>query len=416
MRADQSLYQHYHLLLGLDKDWEVQEVNLSLELRSVHIKLRHRGSSKVLCPECQNPCSIFDHAPERKWRHLDTMQFETELRGRVPRCQCDRCGVKTIEVPWAGKHSPFTWMFEAFAVAVMQSAASTSEACTLLRIGWQGAHRIMERAVERGLARRSLDGFEYAGMDEKSFGSGHDYITTLNDLSKGAARVIEVVHGRKHEDALKLLNQVPEAHRSRLKAVAMDMWDAYLKAVREVLPQADIVHDRYHISAHLNAAVDRVRKDEHKQLMRMGDETLKGSKYQWMRTYPDKRSGEAVSFRKLHELDLKTSRAWHYKEDFRHFWNYLYAGAAERFYKGWRRAVMSSRLEPLKKVARLIDGHWQEILNYIKHRITNAVSEGLNSRIQSIKSAARGFRSFANYRTRILFHCGKLDLNPSKPR
>lgn len=414
MRADQSLYQHYHLLLGLDKDWEVQEVNLSVELRSVHIKLRHTGSTKVLCPECQNPCSIFDHAPERKWRHLDTMQFETELRGRVPRCKCDRCGVKTIEVPWAGKHSPFTWMFEAFAVAVLQSAASTSEACTLLRIGWEGAHRIMERAVERGLARRRLDGFEYAGMDEKSFGSGHDYITTLNDLSEGAARVIEVVHGRKHEDALELLNQVPEAHRSRIKAVAMDMWDAYFKAVREVLPQADIVHDRYHISAHLNAAVDRVRKDEHKQLMRMGDETLKGSKYQWMRTYTDKRSGEAVSFRKLHELDLKTSRAWHYKEDFRHFWNYLYAGAAERFYKGWRRAVMSSRLEPLKKVARLIDGHWQEILNYIKHRITNAVSEGLNSRIQSIKSAARGFRSFANYRIRILFHCGKLDLNPSK--
>jgi transposase len=110
-------------------------------------------------------------------------------------------------------------MFEAFAVAVLQSAASTSEACTLLRIGWEGAHRIMERAVERGLARRRLDGFEYAGMDEKSFGSVHDYITTLNDLSEGAARVIEVVHGRKHEDALELLNQVPEAHRSRIKAV-----------------------------------------------------------------------------------------------------------------------------------------------------------------------------------------------------
>jgi transposase len=124
----------------------------------------------------------------------------------------------------------------------------------------------------------------------------------------------------------------------------------------------------------------------------MGDETLKGSKYQWMRTYPDKRSGEAVSFRKLHELDLKTSRAWHYKEDFRHFWNYLYAGAAERFYKGWRRAVMSSRLEPLKKVARLIDGHWQEILNYIKHRITNARIESFNSTVSRIIFKARGIR------------------------
>ncbi|MBK8091187.1 MAG: ISL3 family transposase [Verrucomicrobiaceae bacterium] len=301
----------------------------------------------------------------------------------MPRCQCEHCGVKTIEVPWAGKHSPFTWMFEAFGVAVLQSAASTREACELLRIGWEGAHRLMERAVKRGLVRRSLDGFEYAGMDEpkrsgdsqpqaarrasvarqKSFGSGHDYITTLNDLSEGSARVIEVVHGRKHEDAVALLEQIPESHRRRIKAVAMDMWDAYLKAARQVLPEADIVHDRYHISAHLNAAVDRVRKDEHKRLMGLGDDTLKGSKYQWLRTHADKRSSEAVSFRKLHELDLKTSRAWHYKEDFRHFWNYLYAGAAERFYKGWRKAVMSSRLEPIKKVARLIDAHWQEILN-----------------------------------------------------
>ena len=413
MPNDQSLRAHYHLLLGLDKDWEVEEVKLSMEARAVHIRLRHTGGSTVICPGCQSRCSIFDHAPERKWRHLDTMQFETELRARVPRCQCERCGVKTIGVPWAAKHSPFTWMFEAFGVAVLQSAASTSEACALLRIGWEGAQRLMERAVQRGLNRRSLEDFEHAGMDEKSFGSGHDYITTLNDLSEGAARVIEVVHGRKHEDAVALLEQIPQAHRGGIKAVAMDMWDAYLKAARQVLPQADIVHDRYHISAHLNAAVDRVRKDEHKRLMSIGDDTLKGSKYQWMRTYEDKRSREAVSFRKLHELDLKTSRAWHYKEDFRHFWNYLYAGAAERFYKGWRRAVMSSRLEPLKKVAKLIDTHWQEILNYIKHRITNAASEGLNSRIQAIKSAARGFRSFANYRTRILFHCGRLDLKPS---
>lgn len=248
-------------------------------------------------------------------------------------------------------------MFEAFGVPVLQSAASTIEACALLRIVWEGEQRLMERAVQRGLARRSLEDFEHAGMDEKSFGGGHDYIITLNDLSEGAARVIEVVYGRKHEDAVRLLEQIPQAHRGQIKAVAMDMWDAYLKAARQVLPDADIVHDRHHISAHLNVAVDRVRKDEHKRLMSAGDDTLKGSKYQWMRTHQDKRSSQAVSFRKLHELALKTSRAWHYKEDFRHFWNHLYAGAAERFYKGWRRALMSNRLEPLKKVAKGCEAH-----------------------------------------------------------
>ena len=144
-----------------------------------------------------------------------------------------------------------------------------------------------------------------------------------------------------------------------------------------------------------------------------GDETLKGSKYWWLRTHEDGRSSEAVSLRALHEPHLKTSRAWHYKEDFRHIWDYVSVAAAERFYRAWRKAVMRNRLEPLKKVARMIDGHWPEILNYITHRITNAASEGLNSRIQAIKSAARGFRSFVNHRIRILFHCGRLDMQPA---
>lgn len=413
MSRDQSLHHHYQLLLGLDNQWEVEGVDLNMAAKAVTISLRHVGKAGVVCSGCQSTCGIFDHAPERQWRHLDTMQFETVLKARVPRSQCRSCGVKTVEVPWAGKHSPFTWMFEAFGVAVLQSAASTQEACALLGIGWEAAQRLMARAVARGLHRRSLADFEHAGMDEKSFGSGHDYITTLNDLREGEARVIEVVHGRSCEDAVALLEHIPAAQRPQIKAVAMDMWEAYLKACGQVLPDADIVHDRYHISAHLNAAVDRVRKDEHKRLMSVGDDTLKGSKYQWLRTHADKRSSAAVSFRALHALDLKTSRAWHYKEDFRHFWNYLQPAAAERFYEAWRKAVMRSRLEPLKRVARLIDAHWREIFNYIRHRITNAASEGLNSRIQSIKSAARGFRSFANYRIRILFHCGRLDLKPS---
>ena len=310
MNTAQSLNDHYRLLLGLDKNWEVESVDLEMEVKRVSIQLRHVRGASLSCPQCQNACTFFDHAPERQWRHLDTMQFETVLHARVPRCQCEDCGVKTIAVPWAGKHSPFTWMFEAFAVAVLQSAASTQEACALLGIGWEAAHRLMERAVARGMDRRCLEDLEHAGMDEKSFGAGHNYITLLNDLSPGASRVIEVVPGRRYEDAVGLLKTIPAAQRARIKAVAMDMWDAYLKAGREVLPQADIVHDRYHISAHLNAAVDRVRKDEHRRLMHAGDATLKGSKYQWLRTYEDGRSSEAVSFRALHQLDLKTSRAY----------------------------------------------------------------------------------------------------------
>ena len=412
MNKTDSLATHYELLLGLNQDWQVVDVGVSMEAKRVEIALKHTGKT-ACCPECEQSCATFDHAPERTWRHLDTMQFETVLRARVPRVDCKGCGVKTSAVPWAGKHSPFTWLFEAFAIAVLQSAGTTRDACKLLRIGWEGAQRIMERGVKRGLERRGEVKLKYAGMDEKSFKRGQNYISLLNDIDAGQSRVIEVVEGRDHQAAVALLESLPASQRDSVQAVAMDMWDPYLKAVKQVLPAADIVHDRYHISAHLNQAVDTVRKEEHKKLLAMGDDTLKGSKYQWLRSYEDWRSSEALSFRTLHSLDLKTSRAWHLKEDFRHFWNYRSAGAALRFYEEWRKAVIHSGLEPLKKVVRMIDEHWREVFNYIGYRISNAVSEGLNSRIQSIKSAARGFRSFANYRVRILFHCGKLDLLPS---
>ena len=115
-----QLTEHYRLLLGLDASWKVSEVTLFLEEKRVDILLVHRGGA-VTCPECDGGCGIADHGPERTWRHLDTMQFETVLRARTPRTKCKTCGVKTVTVPWAGKHSRFTLMFEAFAIEVLQA-------------------------------------------------------------------------------------------------------------------------------------------------------------------------------------------------------------------------------------------------------------------------------------------------------
>ena len=93
-------------------------------------------------------------------------------------------------------------------------------------------------------------------------------------------------------------------------------------------------------------------------------------------------------------------------------WYYSDEGSARKFFKqgyGW---ASRSRLQPMKKVAKMLQRHFENIITYLRHPITNAVTEGLNSKIQAIKANARGFRSFLNYRTRILFFCGKLDLYP----
>lgn len=404
-----SLKSHYRLLLGLDKHWDVANVALDVASKSVTISLEYRGSGGV-CPECGAQCGLKDHGPERRWRHLDTMQFETILVARIPRANCSACGVKTIAVPWGEKHSRFTQMFEAFAIDVLICAGSVTAAAALLNLSWDSAHAIIESAVKRGLIRRDLDGIRYVGIDEKSFGQGQDYVSVMTDTE--GARVIEVAPGRTGESADILWNSLSEKQRRSIAAVSMDMWQVYESSVERHAPQAEIVFDRFHISKHLNEAVDKVRKTEHRELMKDGDTRLKGTRQLLLFT-PEKLSKErAATLNALQKEQLRTNRAWGLKDYFRWFWVEANAGAGREFFNHWYRWAIRSRLEPMKKVARMLKNHLDRILTWFRHRITNSTAEGFNSRIQSIKANARGFRSFANYRLRILFYCGKLNLKP----
>jgi len=403
------LTEHYRLLLGLDAAWEVSDVSLCLEEKRVEILLDHQGS-RVKCPECGVECSIADHAPERTWRHLDTMRFETRLRARVPRADCQACGVKTTAVPWAGKHSRFTLLFEAFAIQVIQACGNVKNAASLIGLDWDSVHRIMERAVQRGLARRELESLDYLGIDEKSFRRGHSYVTLLVDLT--GSRVLEVVADRTEEAAHQLWEVLSEPQKEQVAAVATDMWPAFVNSIETHAPQAEVVHDRFHISKHLNEAVDQVRRQEHKTLKQKGDGRLTGSKQLWLFNPENLSEDRWIEFEALKDQELKTSRAWAIKEQFRWLWEYRYAGNARKFFASWYGWAARSRLKPIIKVAKMLQRHLDNILSYFRHRITNAMSEGFNSRIQSIKSQARGFRAFENFRTRILFYCGKLDLLP----
>jgi transposase len=410
MSMDTELQKHYAMLLGVNSPWEVKDVQLKLDDKKVQIELGWQWGSDAACPECGRKCSIHDCAPERTWRHLDTMQFETIIRARVPRSDCPEHGVKTMQVPWAAPHGRFTTLFERFALDVLLASSSVAKACALLDLGWDAAHEIMCRAVERGLERRQLEGLRHLGIDEKNFRRGQSYISVLTDLE--GSRVLDVVPERTEAAADQLWETLSPEQKETVEAVAMDMWDPYLKSAERHLPEAEVVHDRFHVSAHLNEAVDQVRRAEHKELMAQGDETLKGTRQLWLYNpeHFDPEQGE--EFSRLKDLELKVARAWAAKELFSKFWEYQEEGWARRFFRNWFSWVSRSRLKPVVAVAQMLKRHLENLVTYIRHRITNAVTEGLNSKIQNIKANARGFRSFENYRIRILFFCGKLDLYP----
>ena len=383
---------------------------MKLKEKVVVIELGWQWGSAAQCPECGRECSIHDRAPERTWRHLDTMQFVTLIRARTPRANCPEHGVKTMTVPWAAPQGRFTLHFERFAIEVLLACASVQQACQLLGIGWEAAHEMMKRAVERGLERRQLDQLKHLGMDEKSFKRGQSYITLLTDLEQ--SRVVEVVEDRTTEAAGKLWDSLSPEQKATVEAVAVDMWAPFIQTVQQQVPDADVVHDKFHVSKYLNEAVDKVRRQEHKELRAQGDETLTGSRQLWLYNPQNFSPEQAVEFAALKALQLKVARAWAAQGLFTKFWQYQEAGWARRFFKDWFGWVSRSRLKPLIAVAKMLKRHLENLLPYLKHHITNAVTEGLNSKIQSLKSAARGFRNFKNYRTRILFFCGKFDLYP----
>jgi len=389
----------------------VERVYLNAQGRQVDIWVEHLGGREK-CPHCKASAPFYDKSPERKWRHLDTMVFQTIIHASPVRVECELCGVSTVEVPWAGKHSRFTLAFEAFAVAVLEACSGPGKAASLLGVDRKQVVEIMARAVRRGMKRRQ-EGEEIAwlGIDEKSFLRGQSYVSVLTDIEGG--RVLEVAEGRTTEDAECLIsNALCEKQRQMVCAVAMDMSEAYAAAVRKELPDADIVHDKFHLSKHLNESVDETRRQECALLRKEGSRELVGTRYTFLRNPANMGEAELSRLEQLRNLSLQTSKAWHIKDLFEGFWASRSKESARRYFDYWYKEAVATGLAAVRKVAAMLKAHLENILTYFDSFITNGPAEGFNSKIQALKSAARGFRSFQNYRTSILFYCGGLAMYP----
>jgi transposase len=404
---DKDLYAR---ILGLTDPWFVEDVTLKEACNEVRISVGMRGPIVLVCPICQGQMTRHD-SRKRQWRHLDTCQYRTILEADVPRGRCEEHGVKQISVPWAEDRSRFTALFERLVIDWLMEAGQTPVA-RRMDLTWDEVHGIMNRAVRRGLERREATPVRKIGVDEKSFLKRHEYVTVVSNLETG--EVLFVGEGRRKESLDAFYRSLTPAQLEAIEVVVMDMSESYIQSTVENVPAAwdKIVFDKFHISKHLNDAVDKVRRQEHKQLQADGESVLKGTRYSWLKGSAKFTPGAWKSFKELRDSDLRTARAWAIKENFQNFWGYVYKGAAERFFDKWYAWAIRSKIEPMKRVARMLRKRIYNILTYLEHRVTNAISEGVNSIIQWIKYTARGFRNRENFKTAILFHLGGLDLYP----
>jgi transposase len=304
-------------------------------------------------------------------------------------------------------------LMERQVIELIQQCSTVTGACRIARITWDEAWGVMSRAVARGRARKVAVPIPYIGVDEKAFRKGHRYHTIVCDLDQSTVEF--VAEDRKTESLAAYYQQLTDAQRVGLKAVAMDMWEPYIGATRDGLPDGEqrIVFDRFHIMREMTKAVDTVRKQEHRSFLRDGDDSpLTGTKYLWLFSEERRPDHHADAFATLQALNLKVGRAWAIKEALRTLWTYRQPAAVTRFFSQWYGWAVRSRLDPVKKVAGMLKRHLDGVLRFVKHPITNGVAEGLNSKIMSIKRKAGGFRNPSNFTTAIYFHCGGLDLYP----
>jgi transposase len=404
----------YTKILGIELPWLISSIEINDTTHHVTVVLGHASFSKFACCKCGELCSVHDHQKVRLWRHLDTCQYETYLKAAVPRVKCGTCGVHICSVPWAQSHSRFSELFECHAIDILQSCQVIERSALQLRITPDQLNYLMKKSVERGLALRQKASIpiKKLAIDEKSQQTGHNYVTILSDADEG--KVLEVSKDRTIEAVLEVYNTLNTKQLESVESVTMDMWSAFETVTKRIVSQADVVHDRFHLSGYLNNAVDITRRAENKKLVKNEDTSLQNTKYLWLKnpnklTEKDKERLEDI-IKNNKTPNLVT--AYELREEFKKFFDCPTAESATQFFKDWHQNVLKSQNTQLIKVATMFEKHFTGILSYIKHRVTNAIAEGLNSRIQQLKAKARGFKSAAAFRIAILFHFGKLYLYP----
>lgn len=388
--------------------WKVKESRFEGQPPELGLELDFARGSRFACPKCREQgkegvealCPVHDTA-EKSWRHLDFFQYQTTLKARVPRIDCPEHGVLQIEVPWARPGSGFTLLMESMILRLSQEMP-VKEIAKLLGVWDTQLWRVITHYVDQAQARRDWSGLTRVLVDETSARRGHRYVTNFVDAD--TRELLLMTEGRKAE-AFEEFAQALEAHggrREQIKWVCMDMSTSYRKGAREVFPEARIVFDRFHVMQLAGKALDEVRKELQREGIDLKDSLwiLRGNEWNLRE---DKRQKRKELCRKYTRL----GRAMMLRDLLQD----VLAGKDIEELKAWCTRTMRSRLEPFKDLVRTIRRHWDGITAFMETRLTNGLIEAINGLLQLAKRMARGFRSFATFRTMAYLKTAHLNLN-----
>jgi transposase len=317
------------------------------------------------------------------------------------------------EIPWAEQYSHVTYRFE-YAMLRYCQVMTQKAAAKLLGISPSTLSDLLHRTITRIRKGHRIRGLKTVGVDEISYAKGHKYATLVYDLDRSC--VVWVGQGKGRETIDRFFNEALSPYQKKnIRWASCDMSEAYMGAIKEHCPNATLVLDRFHIVKALNAAVDEVRKEQWRDAGADKRKTLKGLRWILYRHSSTRSRKNTRTLKALEKANNRIYRAWKLKDEFEHFWEYIYPGAADRFLKSWTTAALRSRLEPLRKFVHTLRGHYDDILAFVGSRLTNAIAEGLNRIVKIVKNRASGFRTLDAFTDMIFLTVGDVDIPAQIP-
>jgi transposase len=379
---------------------------VSIEVESIEVEARP-SARRARCGGCGQKGKRLHgtQGKAREWRHLGMWGRRVIIKARVHRVLCRRCGVRTMEVPWARPGSVFTRAFENEVAWMLQRTDQTTVS-RYFKISWRAAGRIARRVVAEGLGGSRLDGLVLLGVDEIHYGRPQKFLTCVVDHISG--RTVWAAEGKSAETLGLFFAELGPERSNAIEIVTMDMSAAYTRAVEDHAPQAEIVYDRFHVVQLLNAAVDQVRREEVRNADREQKRSLKSTRWALLKNPWNLTRTESEKLAELQRNNRKIYRAYLLKESFQQIYDAPSARRADELFSEWCAWARRSRLEPFRKFAATIERYWPAVRRFLEVKLTNAIVEGTNSKIRMISHRAFGFHSAAALVAMIYLNCSNL--------
>ncbi len=383
--------------------------------RRIEIALDPHGGIPAKCSRCLQPAPGYDRLPQRSWLFVPLWNIQTFFVFAARRVQCATHGVVVEHVPWSDGKRPVTLAMMCF-LSRWARRLSWRETARAFQTSWECVYRSVEWFVQWGLAHRKLEAVHSIGVDEIHWGRSKradNFLTVIYQIDSHCRRLLWVGKRRTQATLRRGLAALGTQVVQGLRFVCSDMWRPYLGVIAAKAGQALHVLDRFHITSNLNQALDQVRRAESGQLRAAGQaaaERLKNMRWRLLRRHSRVRGRARRELGRLLNSKLTTARAWALKDLFEHFWTYKSVRCAGDFLEYWTWRALRSRIEPMKKVARMLRSHEDLLMNWFKAKgeISSGAVEGLNNKIRVVTRRSYGFRTYDAMEIALYHTLGRL--------